>query len=274
MVGLLICALYGTDLKSAIYGIVIGNVVGFGLLGILDPGPKYSAPQMVVARSRSAPTATPHQPRWRSWRASAGSRSTRSSARTRSDRSPASVFREPGRDVVASNRLGGVRLQPDASSSASRCGCSRPAFVAPGRHVLKANFGVAFDPHAPIAIGGALAGFIYATALAFSYATGWIPAAADYSRYLPSSSDPRKVWWYSFLGCAVPCIVLEIVGAATVSAVPRVDLSQAIPTDAIAILLGNGLVAKLVLATVVLGTLTANCMNLYSARSRRWSHSA
>jgi NCS1 family nucleobase:cation symporter-1 len=37
-----------------------------------------------------------------------------------------------------------------------------------------------------------------------------------------------------------------------------------VPTEAIAQLLGSGVVANLVLATVVLGTLTANCMNLYS----------
>ncbi|MDQ2993301.1 MAG: cytosine permease, partial [Candidatus Eremiobacteraeota bacterium] len=127
-----------------------------------------------------------------------------------------------------------------------------------------ANFAAPFNTHAPIALGGAFAGFIMATALAFSYATGWIPAAADYSRYLPESSDPRAVAWSAFLGCAIPCIVLEILGAATVSALPQIDFSTKLPTDAISILLGSGVVAKLVLATVVLGTLTANCMNLYS----------
>jgi NCS1 family nucleobase:cation symporter-1 len=43
-----------------------------------------------------------------------------------------------------------------------------------------------------------------------------------------------------------------------------VDLGSASPTQAIASLLGSGTIATLVLITVVLGTLTANCMNLYS----------
>jgi NCS1 family nucleobase:cation symporter-1 len=44
----------------------------------------------------------------------------------------------------------------------------------------------------------------------------------------------------------------------------HVNLRTAVPTEAIAQLLGSGVVAKAVLLTVVLGTLTANCMNLYS----------
>jgi len=53
-------------------------------------------------------------------------------------------------------------------------------------------------------------------------------------------------------------------GAATISATGNVDLSSASPTQAINALLGSGVVAKIVLLTVVLGTLTSNCMNLYS----------
>ncbi|HEX8806573.1 MAG TPA: hypothetical protein VF741_06470, partial [Candidatus Aquilonibacter sp.] len=64
-------------------------------------------------------------------------------------------------------------------------------------------------------------------------------------------------------GCAIPCIALEILGAAAVTAT-HVNLRTDVPTAAIAQLLGSGIVAKLVLVTVVLGTLTANCMNLYS----------
>jgi len=267
MVGLLICALYGTDLRSAIYGIVIGNVVGFGLLGVLSIlGPKYGAPQMVVARlafgkNGNAAPATLAFVAGVGWFAI----NTVFGAYALESITGFNYFLSLGlmlllQIVLAVYGYNLIHVFERVSMWLLAAGFTLLLFVT----FSKANFNVAFDPHAPIAVGGALAGFIYATALAFSYATGWIPAAADYSRYLPSSSSPRAVWWYSFLGCAVPCIVLEIVGAATVSAVPRVDLSQAIPTDAISILLGSGLVAKLVLATVVLGTLTANCMNLYS----------
>jgi NCS1 family nucleobase:cation symporter-1 len=267
MVGLLICALYGTDLRSAIYGIVIGNVVGFGLLGVLSIlGPKYGAPQMVVARlafGRDGNTA----PAALAFVAGVGwfAINTVFGAYALESITGLNYFISLGimlllQIVLAVYGYNLIQVFERVSMWLLAAGFTLLLVVT----FEQANFANAFNPHAPVAIGGALAGFIYATALAFSYATGWIPAAADYSRYLPRSSNPRAVWWYSFLGCAVPCIVLEIVGAATVSAVPKVDLSQAIPTDAIAILLGNGIVAKLILATVVLGTLTANCMNLYS----------
>jgi NCS1 family nucleobase:cation symporter-1 len=128
----------------------------------------------------------------------------------------------------------------------------------------RTDWHAAFNPHAPLASGGEIGGVILATALAFSYATGWVPCASDYSRYLPARTDPRRIWWYAFAGAALPCIVLEIMGAATVTAVRTMNLSEASPTQAIASLLGSGPISTLVLLTVVLGTLTANCMNLYS----------
>jgi NCS1 family nucleobase:cation symporter-1 len=128
----------------------------------------------------------------------------------------------------------------------------------------RADWHAAFNAHAPAAAGGEIGGIILATALGFSYATGWVPCASDYSRYLPQDTSPRRVWWYAFLGCVVPCIILEIMGAATVTAVRGVNFADASPTQAIASLLGSGTIATLVLLTVMLGTLTANCMNLYS----------
>jgi NCS1 family nucleobase:cation symporter-1 len=80
---------------------------------------------------------------------------------------------------------------------------------------------------------------------------------------LPRAASPPVIWWYAFAGCALPCIAIEILGAAAVSA-SHVNLRTSVPTEAIAQLLGSGFVAKAVLVTVVLGTLTANCMNLYS----------
>ena len=52
-------------------------------------------------------------------------------------------------------------------------------------------------------------------------------------------------------------------GAAAVTA-SHLDMRSAVPTDAISQLLWAGAISTIVLCTVVLGTLTANCMNLYS----------
>lgn len=266
MVGVFIVGLYGTDMRSAVVGIVIGNILGFALLGVLALfGPRYGVPQMVAGRLAFGRFG---------------------------NLAPATLAFLAGVGWFAINTiLGSYALQTITGLPYFAClgimlvlqvvlavyGYNMIQLFEKACVILLAagfvllsydtfrhlNWSAPFNVHAPIAAGGTLAGFIFATALAFSYATGWVPAASDYSRYLPEKSDPRKVFWYSFLGCAFPCIALEILGAAIVVAVPTLATTS-VPTDAIASLLGNPIVAKLVLLTIVLGTLTANCMNLYS----------
>ena len=122
-----------------------------------------------------------------------------------------------------------------------------------------------FDSHAPLAAGGETAGIIFSAALAFAYAVGWGPAASDYSRYLPAASDPRAVTAWAFLGGFVPSTILELLGAAAVTATRAPGLASATPAETIGLLAhGNGVVASIGLATVLIGTLSANCLNLYS----------
>jgi NCS1 family nucleobase:cation symporter-1 len=127
-----------------------------------------------------------------------------------------------------------------------------------------ANWRAPFNLHAPLSGGGELAGTVMAFALAFSYVIGWAPAASDYSRYLPQNANARAIWMWVFLGGFIPSTILEVMGAATVTALPGIDLSALAPTAAIPLLLGNGSAAYFGLLTIVLGTLTANCLNLYS----------
>jgi nucleobase:cation symporter-1, NCS1 family len=266
VVGVFVTALYGTDLRSATLGIVFGNVLGFGLLGVLATfGPRYGVPQMVASRfafgrdGNTAPAALSFLAGvgWFAINTVFGAYALQTIAGL--NYFVALAIMLVLQILLAVYGYNMIHVFERASALLLAAG-----FILLGAATLPhAAWNAGFNSHAPIAVGGAFAGFIFATALAFSYATGWVPCASDYSRYLPRESDPRAVWFYSFAGCALPCIALEIMGAATVSA-SRVDLGNAIPTQAIAQLLGSGSVAKLVLATVVLGTLTANCMNLYS----------
>ncbi len=48
----------------------------------------------------------------------------------------------------------------------------------------------------------------------------WANTGSDYSRYLPSNASPRAIIWYASLGGMLPAIVLEIVGAAVASRLP------------------------------------------------------
>jgi NCS1 family nucleobase:cation symporter-1 len=146
--------------------------------------------------------------------------------------------------------------------------------------LARAHLGAPFDPHAPAAGGGELAGIIFSAALAFSYAVGWGPAASDYARYLPSDSPPRAVSWWAALGGFLPSTLLELLGAAAVTAVGGPGLAAATPAGTIVLLFGAGPLAVIGLLTVLIGTLSANCLNLYSgalsalvawdARRRPW----
>ncbi len=73
--------------------------------------------------------------------------------------------------------------------------------------VASQNAGLA-EVAAFITFGGAIYGF----------ATGWSSYAADYNVNQPEQTPPSRVFWLTFLGIAVPCIVLETVGVAFTTA--------------------------------------------------------
>lgn len=267
MVGVFATALYGTTLAGATIGLVIGNLIGFALLGVLATfGPRYGVPQMVASRlafgryGNALPAALSFLAGvgWFAINTVFGAYALQT------------ITHLPYGLALALMLLAQILLAVYGYNLIHWFERVSAVLLAGGFTLLgivtfsRADWHAPFNVHAPAAMGGEIGGIILATALGFSYATGWVPCASDYSRYLPSSSDPRKIWRYSFLGCVVPCIALEIMGAATVTAVHGVNLADASPTQAIASLLGSGTVATLVLLTVVLGTLTANCMNLYS----------
>ncbi len=130
--------------------------------------------------------------------------------------------------------------------------------------LTRAHLGAPFDPHAPVAGGGEIAGIVFSAALAFSYAIGWGPAASDYARYLPEKSSPRAVSAWAALGGFIPSTLLELLGAAAVTAVRGPGIAGATPADTIVLLFGGGPLATIGLITVLIGTISANCLNLYS----------
>lgn len=257
MVGVFIAALFGADLRSATLGIVLGNLLGFAILGILATfGPRYGVPQMLASRLAFGKRGNV-APATLSFLAGVGWFTINT------------IFGAYALQTIAHIGYGfalGIMLVLQIALAVygyNLIGVFERACAV----LLAAGFallGVVTLPHASwIPAPAPLQGFMFAAALAFAYAMGWVPCASDYSRYLPRDTNPRAIWWYSFLGCALPCIAIEILGAAAVGA-SHVNLRTSAPTEAIAQLLGSGVVANLVLATVVLGTLTANCMNLYS----------
>ncbi|WP_018330700.1 purine-cytosine permease family protein [Actinomycetospora chiangmaiensis] len=107
---------------------------------------------------------------------------------------------------------------------------------------------------------GTVAGFLLTVGATFGYAAGWNPYATDYTRYLPADSSPRAVGVAAGLGVFVPCVILEIVGAASATigsdpnASPTAAFTEHLP----------GWLAALTLLCIAVGAVAANAINIYS----------
>ncbi len=126
----------------------------------------------------------------------------------------------------------------------------------------RGHYGLGFNPHAPVPFGGPTGGFIITIGLALSYAMGWMPFASDYSRYLPKAARSGHIVLWTAVGMFIPCVVLEWMGALTVSiAMPAATAAN--PAQAIAFLM-PGPLATVALLAIAAGTACANSLNIYS----------
>jgi NCS1 nucleoside transporter family len=108
--------------------------------------------------------------------------------------------------------------------------------------------------------GGGIGGFLLTMSAAYGYAVGWNPYASDYTRYFPPRTSKRAVALWAALGLFLSCALLEIVGAASVTAGGNA-LGQ--PTGAFTGHLPT-VIADLTLLAIALGAVAANVLNIYS----------
>lgn len=107
--------------------------------------------------------------------------------------------------------------------------------------------------------------FLLTVGASFGYAAGWTPYGSDYTRYLPKATPKWAVALWPALGVFLSCVALEIVGAASVTAIsPKLFGSlSANPTAAFTYALPSWL-AKLTLLAITIGGIAANALNIYS----------
>jgi NCS1 nucleoside transporter family len=103
-------------------------------------------------------------------------------------------------------------------------------------------------------------GFLITAGAAFGYAAGWNPYAADYTRYLPAQVSAKMTGLWAGLGVFVSCMLLEIVGAASVA---PLGITSGNPTSAFTGQL-PGWLGDLTLLAIALGAISANVLNIYS----------
>lgn len=99
--------------------------------------------------------------------------------------------------------------------------------------------------------------FILMTTAVASYVFSWSPYAADYARYLPSATPRRAVFGAVFAGAFLGCVWLQVLGAA----VATIGESPG-PIDLVVGVMGGFWAPALI--AVVLGTIAANALNIYT----------
>ncbi|HEY3084583.1 MAG TPA: cytosine permease [Candidatus Dormibacteraeota bacterium] len=126
----------------------------------------------------------------------------------------------------------------------------------------KANFGAGVNTHAPVFVGE-FGSFTLLFTATFGYAAGWNPYAADYTRYLPPTTNRTMVGFWAAMGVFVSCVVIELAGAALATVagtkwgptdIPTVQLHVAMPD----------LLYYLTLLCIAVGAVCANAINIYS----------
>jgi nucleobase:cation symporter-1, NCS1 family len=122
-----------------------------------------------------------------------------------------------------------------------------------------ANLGVAANP-GPIGHFGAFTLLLTAT---FGYAAGWNPYAADYTRYLPPTTNRTMVGFWAGMGVFVSCVVIELMGAALATVSGTKWGPNDIPTVQLRVAMPDWLY-YLTLLCIAIGAVAANAINIYS----------
>jgi NCS1 nucleoside transporter family len=130
--------------------------------------------------------------------------------------------------------------------------------------LTKAHPGGFSTPGAAFPTGG----FLIMTGATFGYAAGWNPYASDYTRYLKPETPRLPVALCAGLGVFASCVLLEVAGAATVTALSKGGLNAALgagPDPGQMTGLLPTWLGKLTLIAIFVGAICANVLNIYSA---------
>ncbi|MBO0874947.1 MAG: cytosine permease, partial [Pseudonocardia sp.] len=95
-------------------------------------------------------------------------------------------------------------------------------------------------------------------AVGFSLGISWAPYASDFSRYMPPSSSPARMFLFTTAGMSLSYIWGQVIGAAGASLLAN-ETAVGIRT-----LMGGGVLGVIAMLTLVLSTVSSNAMNDYS----------
>ena len=109
------------------------------------------------------------------------------------------------------------------------------------------------------------AGFTLTAGAAYGYTAGWTAFASDYTRYLPANTNKRALGWAAGLGNFTSTTLIMITGAAAFNFIAKGQNFWAIenPTKDFTNLF-SPFFAAIVLLAIVVGSVSANILNVYS----------
>jgi NCS1 family nucleobase:cation symporter-1 len=108
------------------------------------------------------------------------------------------------------------------------------------------------------------AGFTLTAGAAYGYTAGWTAFASDYTRYLPANTNKRALGWAAGLGNFVSTSLIMIVGAAAFNVLAKGNFwGIENPTATFTGIFPPAL-AAIVLLAIVIGSVSANILNVYS----------
>jgi NCS1 family nucleobase:cation symporter-1 len=120
------------------------------------------------------------------------------------------------------------------------------------------------NPQTLSQMGGVSGAFILSTAIMVGYQIGWIPYSSDYTRYLRTTNNTagvkKTVFTYAFWGALISCVWIEGLGALIGSSIPFFSK----PSDLLTSWMPEWFKLPFLIA-VILGTIAANIINIYSA---------
>ncbi len=106
--------------------------------------------------------------------------------------------------------------------------------------------------------GDLVGSFILEVTVALSLAISWASYASDYSRYLPSSTPRKPVFWYTLGGVVLSYICIQAIGIAGAKAL------GAETAEGVRSVMGGGFLGVLALIVIGLASVGSNAMNDYS----------
>ena len=251
---------FGMSFTQAVLGILIGNALGaLSQYFLTQDGPKYGVPQMVIGRAAFGKLGNILPSALNAGAAGVGWFAVNSVSGAFALATLTKLSATVSLVIV-------VLIQVAIAFIGHNLVQTVEKYLAP---YLVVVFAVAaaivlskghLSAHAKGAFPGAFLVFVGAV---YGYAAGWNPFSADYSRYLPASEDPKKAGRAAGLGIFVSCTILQIVGAAAVTAGIHDYGAKTNPVADFTALLPNWL-GKLILLGIVAGSICANVLNIYS----------